>query len=276
MPSNKILTVFIVCLGIVTSIWLFQRVPKAKSVVVKSTDKNTVETYKYIESTTTDWKNILTSIDPKTQNTVEDLTKKNESVFDETTLTARIARDSFSQYLLAVKNGKTIDSTEAEKIAKNTLSTPEYNKTSGPVYVAINLHIIQKNDADTLKKYKEAVNLSLKNRSSQIKDNPVTVLDDAIKTNNNTTLLKIDPVIVVGKGFVSDFLNMEVPSDAVTLHLAILNSLSNILFDVEAMRVVFDDPVRALNGISRYNKDLLNFQNSLININNFLEQKTNS
>ena len=84
---------------------------------------------------------------------------------------------------------------------------------------------------------------------------------------------RLDPIIEASKGFISDFLNMEVPNDAVGVHLDLLNSVSKFEADMEAMKQIYNDPIRAISGISQYNIDIIDFQNALNKINNYFDQK---
>src|SRR3989344_7483802 len=153
MPSNKILTVIIICFGVVTSIYLFQKTSDAPvknnptitenidAVPVNSLDNNQGD----------DWKKILVSVDSKNQ-TTSVLT--NPEVFDGTTLTAQMSKDFFSQYLLAKQGGKALTTNDINQITNNVMSNPQYSKENGPVYIASNLHVTAKTDLETIKKYK--------------------------------------------------------------------------------------------------------------------------
>jgi hypothetical protein len=65
---------------------------------------------------------------------------------------------------------------------------------------------------------------------------------------------------------------MTVPSSAVKVHLGVLNAVSRLLTDVEAMRAVFVDPVKSLTSIGQYNDDISKFVSSLGNINQYFEE----
>ncbi len=274
MPSNKIISVSILCLALIVSTWLLSK-NTTKSSSVSQNNINAVETVSarpYIESTkNNEWQKMLVKIDPKYQVAV-DLTKSKPDSFDETTLTAQAAKDFFSQYLLAKQGGSEVTQEEVSKIAQNVSSLPQYTKTSGAVYLTTNLNIDPATDALTLKKYKDAVNLALKTWTSQIKENPLTILGDAIKSEDENQLKRFDPLIFVGKNLINDFINMSVQKNAVNVHLALLNSFSNLLSDTEAMKVAIKDPLKAMAAIGQYNKHISEFNIALKNMNSFLLQ----
>ena len=157
MPSKKTISVSIVCLGIIVSVWLFAKQPTEQGLVAKSENKGeVVPAIQIKEKTNDDWKKILTSIDQKNQK-ILDLTSKNKvNPQDDTTLTDQMSRDFLSQYLIAVKNGVDVTPEVAGQIAQKTLSLPEY-KQSSVVYIIQNLKIVKKSDPVTVGKYKDKI-----------------------------------------------------------------------------------------------------------------------
>jgi hypothetical protein len=271
MPSNKTLFVLIICFGIVTSVYLLAR--NSKSVPFLTQNTNSISTNPYInlsENINSDWQKILVNVD-SSKSTTTILTMDNSSLLDETTLTAQMSRDFLSQYLLAIKKGS-VTPEESAKIAEITLSTPGYTNLVGVKYVSTNLHVTTKSDSFSLQIYKNAVNQVLKDKSSQLKEDPASIFQDAINSASENKLKKLDPIILLNKGFLNDLLNIEVPQKAVGVHLALLNASSNILSDLEAMRVVFTDPVRSLSAIGQYNRHRLDLKIALENINKFFLQ----
>src|SRR3989338_6361505 len=275
MPSNKILTILIICFGIVVAIYLFEKTPKQISQNNTSPSQNIdVGSVNSIENTSNDdWKKILVSIG---QSSTTVLTNQNPEVFDGTTITSQVAKDFFSQYLLAKGGGGTVTVDMANKISDSVLSNTNYTQINGPIYIAENLHIKQDENLDIIKSYKTTLNLILKTRSTQVTDSPVTAINKATKAGGQDALLRLDSTISIAKGLVSDLLQMNVPKSAVSAHLALLNATSDVVSDLEAMRVAFTDPIRGLAGIGQYNSDMIKFQNALIEVNKYLAQKTGS
>ncbi len=269
MPSRKVITTTILCLSAVVSIWLIQRTPTG---ILKQTTKNTVSVVPFdenIENTNTDWKKLLVSIDKK-PSPIEDLTKNNDSEFDDTTVTAQMSRDFMSQYLLLKKGGRELTQEDLNRISMNVISSPQYNKIDAPVYLTKNLHISQNNDIYSLRKYRDSINLILKNRSLEIKNNPLMVLNASMKTNDSSLLDRLNIIVDASNGLIHDFLAVEVPSSAVNVHLSLMNSVSNIAITTESMKELYNDPVKAMIGLSQYNTYIASFQKSLTSINSYL------
>jgi hypothetical protein len=274
MPSNKVIAIFIICAAGIGSFLLLRRQPvTTASPLAASTVDATVQPYSYRNiSTSTDysWKSILTKVDSKNQ-TFTDLTKGNSKVSEETGLTAQLSQEFLAQYLAAKKGGQPLTQASIDSITKNVLSDPKYSKVQGPTYIGLNLHTVATSDA-SLNKYKAAINLILKNRSLQIKEDPALLFDKAMKTDNSDILARIDPILSVGKKAIADLLSMEVPTDATRTHLGLLNASSNIVADLEAMRQINTDPVKSYIGLSQYSRDMVTFQNSLYDLNVYLSK----
>ncbi|MBI4155926.1 MAG: hypothetical protein HY507_01700 [Candidatus Zambryskibacteria bacterium] len=277
MPSNKTLTVLIICFGVVISIFLFERNPNRPSSAPQNTNGltaiNPAENVSRRNLDNLDWKKILVDMGPGNQ-IVTNAILSDES-FDQTTLTAQMAKDFFAQYLMLKKGGQPITTNEINKITENTLSLPEYTKATGAVYLASNLHINQNSDTESLKKYRDSLNKSVNDRLEGIgvKEDPMTIFVTAVNKDDEKEMSKLDPIILAGKDIISDLLDVEVPKELVTMHLSLLNTSSNLLLNLEQMRVALTDPVRSFVGANQYPKHMAEFQTALKNLTAYLEQK---
>ena len=276
MPSNKIYTILVLCIGVVTSIWLIQRNPANISVAQNSDGVTTVSNENLINNkakTETDWQKILVSIDQKDQNFTSVVQKDNPEIFDETTLTAQMAKDLFSRYLQIAKKPGGVTSYDANKIANDVLALPDYTKATGAVYVASNLKIINKTDRETVKLYNDTLNQKLQNKSIKNPIDPMAIVNTALERSDENELSKLDPAILTFKTFIANLLIIEAPSDAIKMHLDLLNAYSNILSNLEAMRATFTDPIRSLSGINQYEQHLRDLKGVIVNISAYFEQK---
>src|SRR3989338_6244467 len=273
MPSNKIYTILVLCIGVVTSIWLIQRNPANISVAQNSDGVTTVSNENLINNkakTETDWQKILVK---KDQNFTSVVQKDNPEIFDETTLTAQMAKDLFSRYLQIAKKPGGVTSYDANKIANDVLALPDYTKATGAVYVASNLKIINKTDRETVKLYNDTLNQKLQNKSIKNPIDPMAIVNTALERSDENELSKLDPAILTFKTFIANLLIIEAPSDAIKMHLDLLNAYSNILSNLEAMRATFTDPIRSLSGINQYEQHLRDLKSVIVNISAYFEQK---
>ncbi len=274
MPSNKTYTITILCLGIILSVWLLQR-NNVKTAVKKGDSIFVAIDQATVNNKNSDWSKVLENINSKSEESVVPAVNENSTAFDETTLTAQMARDLFSRYLLISKSGETLTSDDADKIVNEVLTSSDYMKEPQPVYIKSNLNITQKTDLDTLKKYQNAINQILTKRIAEIKlkESVVTVLDRSLAEEKEEKLADLDPLILTNKALVSDFLHIEVPKEVVSIHLDLLNATNNILENIKGMRGMFLDPIKGFIAANQYQKHIEDFQKALVDLNNYYRQK---
>ncbi len=267
MPNNKIIATFILCLGLVVSVWLSNKNLNNEKITIKNDDGGTLmPAIQTKENSDVDWKKILSTVEQKTpfQNLTLDLTETEGA-----TLTDQLSRDFLSQYLLTVRNGEQITEEKAFEIAAKTLSSPEYNQK--PVtYIRQNLKVTTKSDSETMKRYKEGVNEAIQPIYYSIYDDPILVFANAVSTENKEELKKLDSVITINKSTIKYLLNMEVPEKAISVHLELLNISSAILFNLENMKIGLDDPIRLFDAFGNYTQNSSIFINILTKMNDFL------
>ena len=245
MPSRKIFTVLIVCIALVVSVFIYQRYGKQNENVING--EITSESDRENIDLNYDWKKVLTDTSSssitwmKTTNTVE-----------ETTLTDQVAKDFFRQFLILKKNNGQVTESDALTIAKNALSSEELAKIKGAQYIESNLHITNTVNDQTVKAYYNSM-LEVANiwQSHPIAQE-FTITKNAIASQKESELSKLDPIIADYKKIIVLLLNMTVPADAKQAHLELLNNTSNVLFSIEAMRSTFSDPIKGLLGMDRY------------------------
>lgn len=176
----------------------------------------------------------------------------NSTSVEEGTLTDQMSKDFFARYLLLKQGGKEVTPEQAAKIAENTLKSADYTKTSGVVYTRKNIRVGSKTSKDLVEMYSKSITQILINRAIEDRGTTLDIISSAVKNQDQSELKKLDPIIASYKGVISDLVNLEIPSDAVDVHLNFLNSYSNLLSTVEAMRVLFTDPVRSFSAIGLY------------------------
>ncbi len=276
MPSNKIYTILVLCLGIIVSVWVLVKKPEDTPVTQKQGSVSVGSTNTQ-DKTPTDWQSILVTLDANSQKTTSVVPKESEAddgtAFNDTTLTAQMAKDFFARYL-SIANQGDVTEADATTIANNVLASPEYTQTTGAVYLISNLHINPKTNTTTTKQYLDSLSQMIEKRGINTNnDDPMSMVAKAVQENNENELTKIDPIIVKAKGIINDLLAMSVPADAVQVHLKLLNTSSNLLSNLEAMRATFTDPVRSFAGASQYTDHLSLFLQAIQNMRNYFEQK---
>ena len=274
MPSNKTFVVLIIAIGFIVSIWLIQR-HTINSTINTFRDNSSIEAVRTTNNSVDgEWSKILVSVISDSSSAGKTTIPKNNSeVFDETTLTAQMARDLFSRYLLVAKKGQNLSEAEMTKIADDVLASPEYTKSSGVLYLESDLRITQKRDKTTLDNYKTTLNQYLATgiKSIENKGNVATIVNAAIVDGDEKKLVELEPFVTAFRIVTSELLKMEVPSTLAPLHLKLLNTSSNLTANIEAMRGMLYDPVKGFIGANKFSDNFAEFEVNLENINTYFK-----
>jgi flagellar motor component MotA len=267
-PIKRVVSVLIICIGIIVSVWAFA---KNKNIQVIQTEISsaTSTTPKLFDEN--DWKRILTGV---SQGTTTILASQQVGTYsNEGTRTDQMAKDFLAQYLQLKKGGGDLTKEQINQIVLNIISTPEYTKATGVQYTIKDLHIIPQTDKETAKKYMDDGTAILKKYSNKNYEDVLTILDGAMKSQKEKDLAKLDPIINVYKGIISDILKINVPKDATNLHLALLNAFSNTLSNIEGLRVSLTDPVQSFVSLNQFQKHISDIEVGLNNLKGYFISK---
>lgn len=270
MPSKKILSTLVVCLGLIVSVWLFQRVSHNTIGVPKQETLSVVKNQDKIE-TNEDWKKLLTAVDSKPASDL--LIKKADNYASDNTLTSLLAKEMFSKYLLLSQGGRQPTSEEAAAMVDDILSSPIYSSSRGATYYKSNIKILKQNDRDTMLQYNKIIAEGVSTIKKGEDASPLTIFINYTNTEKREELLKLDPVIERYQRLVDFFINTSVPSDLSDMHLEILNEYSNLLANTKDIRSSENDPVRGLVGITKFEENIHKLQYSLAKLNVYFTNK---
>lgn len=200
------------------------------------------------------WQAVLSKI---SSTTVSSTNSDLATTEGEGTLTDKMAKDFFGQYLILTQNGNEVTETEANQIAQNTISGSEYVQAQGTAYSKKDLRIENIVNSTTKDIYSSALYNSIQKRSPKNSENELDIFSRAVQNESKAELQKLDPIITAYKGIIADMLTMKVPADAINLHLELLNAESNILANIQAMRQLFTDPVLSLSAVKQYEDNVV-------------------
>ena len=269
MPSKKILVVFIILFAVVISVWfIVKKQESLKQITASETASVTAESPIQIKNTEYDWKKIITNVDSKKVK-VENVIG-GEDEFDENNLTDQISRDIFYKLMLASKEGD-VTSDTAKKIAASSLASSQYTNTSSIVYLSSNLKITQDSGKESKSKYVlDLTNVFQKRQKEMsLETDPEVIFQEVVKNNIEKPLEKLTPMINTRKEIVKDLLNITVPEKGVKVHLDLINAYSKLISNLESMKLVYIDPIKASVGLSEYEDTITKLQIAIKNINTF-------
>lgn len=269
---KKIYVVLILCIAVIFSTIILSAKPKMPVDTTEAVVSLDTTAYDPVSTATSSkgWTNLLNKVATGNASTTDALP-------EDATLTAKLAKDIFARYLQVASKDHSVTEQETTDIVNSLLSTPEYTDgIRGAVYVKSNLHVVAEGTPETLKKYSDAVNAIFEGGMSQIKtkNSIAFIINDALISQDPQKIVGLDTFVKGTKYVLDNLLKMNVPSDLVSLHLQLVNSVSNIYSDVQSMRETFNDPVRGYLGANKYPVDTDQSQAVIVKISNYILSKT--
>lgn len=270
MPSKKILVVLILCVAILASVAIWQWRTNIKifgqnnSPTLTSDDSAT----KANNPNAQNWQGMLSGVQGTTSVASGLINTDASSPNESTNMTDLLSQDFFGRYMLiqgqenqsGIDTSNGLDTNISNQIADDVLSSGNYTSTQTIVYTPKNLNIQPNSNQTIVQNY---FGILQKNASMMLGGNKqsgdeIDIINNAILNQNQNEIIKLDPIITSYKTLLSNMLKAPIPKDVTNLHLEFVNSISNILYDLQAIRGAFDDPVKALPAINSYKQDYMN------------------
>ena len=180
----------------------------------------------------------------------------------ETTETAKVGRDLFASYLEAKRLGMPLDANTQKQIIQQAF----LNKSIGvefKQYAPANVIIVADSD---YKKYGNDLGLAFQAGATQNSVSEIEILNKALTEENPVEITKLDPIISGYSAILNKLTIVATPRELVEQHLELLNSVSRVLANIKGLRLMFEDPMVGLAGVSNYYKDIESFKTAIGNI----------
>lgn len=186
-----------------------------------------------------------------------DETENTEPYEEPTTFTGKFSEAFFQDYLQGKIDGQ--DFSDPSALVGNAVSAIEEN-TRSKRHSRLELTIVPAT-FEAMREYGNRIpEIVVKYQTGSV--NEVTILKQALDTNDATVLAGLVPIHDAYTGMIADMLRVNVPDTFVNTHLSLLNAYEAILTDVEAMQKAFDDPLYALARVRKYGEDVSSMANS--------------
>lgn len=223
MPNKKILFILIICLAIVSSVFIFEKAKKDKT-------SNELANVEVVSPNMTDseldlklWQETLAQINSSTT----EMATKGGEVSEDKTLTGQIAKDFLAQYLILKQNNNSVSSEELKQITTNTLSVSNLD-TNSVIYTEKDLIISGLSDKKTAQTYFDNIKTISKKWPVKTDVSDIVLLSDMVSTNDMSKLKEIENSVKTYRGALVGLLKTTVPTDAVQAHLHLVLSLIHI------------------------------------------------
>lgn len=287
MAHQKVLVTLIICIGVITSVFLISNIHTPSN----TSPKKRVDVLAHIDKTADsdtdgdglkDWEESLIGTNPQNKDTDGDGTSDGDEVAqgrdprkagpndkanteqttltstapgEENTLTDQVSKNFFAQYLLAKKGGQEITPEIAVQIAESVMQNVPMESTAKQYGVKDIVIVPDSEQANTT--YVTKFIAILKKYPPPSKENELEIVLKALDTQKETDLKKLDPIISGYKNILTETLTLKVPKSLAPDHMIYLNALSSVHTDIIEMRQIFDDPMRAYIGYAHYQRNAL-------------------
>lgn len=175
--------------------------------------------------------------------------------------TSDVASNFLTSYLSAATEGEGIEGLGNEILEKTFIEG--IKKPFAITYTESDLKL-RGNSTEDFKEYGNQLVLLF----SYFEDAPdeLSIALTAIQTNDPEDLRDLDIVVENYKMFLSGLLNTRTPQEIQSDHLALINSVSVLLSDINGMKLLLDDAILGTQSIADYQIDAPVVQNSLVSI----------
>ncbi len=218
------------------------------SLIASASVKKSIETGSY------DFENALNILGSSTDQAIalkEAPTSEKIDSAAPVTATDRFARELFTKYTEAKKNGQDIDEITQDEIAEMVLS----NDYSGPIRLVTeaDLNISSDTSRSSLRAYGNALGKAL-SVPAVAGDHELMILERSREAGGLTKkeIETLDQVIRRYKAISTSLMEMTVPKTAASAHAALTNGVNLLAGGAEGITTIFSDPVGALTKIKLY------------------------
>ncbi len=183
------------------------------------------------------------------------------------TLSEQIAREFFSQYMAAKQSGQPFTAKNEKEILLHFFNNPP------PLAAATRYTEKDLAAGASLHDYGNGVAAILLKYSDKTGENELQTLQAAADSEDAGKLTKLAARRIAYQNALKDLLALPTPSEAVTLHLDLLNAIAAMEKGVSGMQLIFSDPVKSLETIGQYPQGLDSFYASVGAIGKLLIEK---
>jgi len=193
--------------------------------------------------------------------------KKQEAEFLQLSQTEQLSRTLFSQYIAAKSYGP-LSGTDKQTIL-DTATAAIMNATTTQ-FTLSDIIISTVVSSSTKKQYGNDLASSFFTGTNKDKvESEMVIINRAVKNADENELSNLDPIIESYSKTISKILLVSVPSDAINIHLNLLNDLLLIKDGLQKTKVSFRDPVTGIVGIREYKSGSENLLLDLADIKNY-------
>lgn len=265
LPSKKILPLIAVCIVVVSIIALIifynpntaiQPQKNASLAVVNQANVSglTNRVYQKIESELTQLATSSATSTGANALAVASTTNAQNASSTRPTATQVLSQEFIQEYLAMKQPGQAISTSSIQTLIPNLIANGNVAQyiPQAKVFTLQDLTVSNNNSAAAFETYGNALASVFLQHRIPSNLNELEIFQTAVNSNNPADLAGLAIIKTAYSGIVAGLASVKVPSQAATLHLALLNDFSQTLNDIEGMQKLFTDPITAVAAIQNY------------------------
>ncbi len=264
MPSKKVVPIVAICIVVVglVALSIFYNpstdtasATKSSLAIVNQANATglTDQVYQKIEAE-------LTQLATSSQSTTGSNTSSSTNTINDAvqtpplTATEVLSQNFIREYLAMKQSGQQLTASDAQSLIPSLIANS--NVTSyipqAKIFTTQDIIVSQDNSSAAFHTYGNALGIVFKKNSVPSGLNELDIVQTAVNSNNPKDLANLAIIKASYSGIVTGLLAISVPSQAASLHLALINDFSRALNSIEGMQKLFTDPVTAIAAIQNY------------------------
>ncbi|MFC1721023.1 hypothetical protein ACFL0K_02100 [Patescibacteria group bacterium] len=164
------------------------------------------------------------------------------------THTEKLSQDLIKGYI-TLKQNNALGSASQENFL-STISSGAIPNETAKEYTKHDIIITYEGDQETLQNYANSM-AAIFEQSADLENDAIIVMN-ALRTQNEDELQKLDVLRTMYEEKVSDLLSIKTPQAVSSIHLAIINDFSKLITANTQMKASFFDPLLGLIGVRTY------------------------
>ncbi|MCR4330501.1 MAG: thrombospondin type 3 repeat-containing protein [Patescibacteria group bacterium] len=165
--------------------------------------------------------------------------------------TALLAREYFAT-IINLKESGNFNAETVSQLSESLVQNFAGENSIGAKRSKSDLFLTEDNSTESLRTYGNTMGTIVKKYAGYNLPNELVVVADALETQDESKLKKLDRSIEVHKALIAEFTAVRVPLDAANIHLALINTYIATEQSIEQMNTMFADPLVGMLGINSY------------------------
>jgi hypothetical protein len=185
------------------------------------------------------------------------------------TKTDKVSRELFAKYLELKQSGSALDQTTQQEFISSVIDN---SYLSYKQYSVKDIVVSSDNSEAAFRAYATGMGLAINTHSIK-EENEGIIVKRSVEREDRNEIKKLDNIVRSYENILNASLKIPVPKDAINIHLAVLNSYSDIIMTIKGMRVIFEDPFTAIQAVSHYQVASRGIFNAFLSVKKLYENK---